>query len=313
MLYPTKRFQSLLGLAIAVASLLGILSLVPSSASAASTPSQSITISPTSIDESVQPGSTKTGSFQVINSGDTNFTFNVYATPYRVNGEDYNPDFTALPGRPNIVNWVHFSNGGTGLAAHQTITIDYSINVPAGAPAGGYYAVAFAQTKSKPSATTGVVITDRVGEIFYLRVAGNVKQAGKLLSWQSGFLQTPPLTGVLRVEDNGGYNFPTTVHAKVKNIFGHTVYSFTTTKQILPQTIRRIKVPWQSAPPIGIFKISGTASFLGQTHQLPTKYVLVMSQPIQIILLILVVGLIAWVIYRWRNGRRDTKQVYRRG
>ncbi len=304
-----KKHWSLGGLAGAI-TVLGLS--VSGGIVSAATPAQSITISPTSIDQEVQPGSIANGSFQVINSGDSEYNFKVYSTPYSVKSEDYNPDFTPLPGKTDITKWIHFSNGGTGLGPHQTITIDYTINVPAQAPAGGYYAVAFAETQSKPSKTTGVVITDRVGEIFYLRVAGNVKQTGKLLSWQASFLQTAPLTGVLRIEDSGGYNFPTTVKAQVKNIFGHDVYKFTTDRQILPQTIRRIKIPWPKTPPVGIFKIQGTATFLGQTHQLPAKYVLVVSQPIRLIVILLVVAFVLYVIYRLRRNRHDTKNVYRR-
>jgi hypothetical protein len=301
-----KKFRLPLTIIAATAIVAGI-SISVAKASAASPP-QSITISPTSIDQSVQPGSVNNGSFQVINSGDTSYSFSVYAAPYGVKGEDYNPEFTTpLPGAANVTDWFHFSNVGTSIGGHQTINVNYTIKVPAGTPPRGYYAVAFAQTKSPPSKTTGVVITDRVGEIFYLRVAGNATQSGKLLDWKAGFLQKPPLTAAVRLENDGSYNFPATINLNVKNIFGHEVYKFNTVRQVLPQTTRRITIPWQAAPSIGIFKVSGTAGFLNQTKQLPTKYVLIVSQSIRLIVLVIVVLLLLAVIYRW-SRRRHAKR-----
>lgn len=293
-------------LALPVAILLVGLGLSSAHATAATaTPAQSITISPTSIDQSVQPGSTNIGSFEIINSGTTNYTFHVYATPYGVTGENYNPDFTKLPGAADITNWFHFSTTSAQVGVHQVVTVNYTIKVPVGTIAKGYYAVAFAQTQPMTDSKTGVVITDRVGEIFYLRVAGNAHQGGKLLTWQVSFLQKPPVTPVVRIEDYGAYNFPSTVTVHIKNLFGRTVYSVNTTKQILPQTIRRIALPWSSSTSIGIFKVSGTAVFLNHTYQLPNKYVLVLSPTVRLLLIGLVVLIVLAIIYRLYRRRRS--------
>jgi hypothetical protein len=291
-----KRIKLRWSLALPVALML-VLGLSSTHALAA-TPAQSITISPTSIDQSVQPNSNNNGSFEIINSGSTNYTFRVYATPYGVSGENYNPEFTPIPGAPNITSWFHFSTTSAQVGVHQVVTVNYTIHVPSGTLAKGYYAVAFAQTQPKTDTKTGVVVTDRVGEIFYLRVAGNATQGGKLLGWQTSFLQEPPITPIVRIEDSGAYNFPSIVTINIKNVFGRTVYAVNTTKQILPQTIRRIETPWPKTPSIGIFKVSGTAQFLNHTYQLPTKYVLVVSKTIRIILVVVIVLIVIAIIYR---------------
>jgi hypothetical protein len=102
----------------------------------------------------------------------------------------------------------------------------------------------------------------------------------------------------VRIEDSGGNNFPATINTRINNIFGELAYSFTTTKQILPQTIRRIHVPWNGSPSIGLFKVSGTVKFLNQTHTLPTKYVLIVSPTIRLILFAVVIITLAVVLYR---------------
>src|ERR1035437_9585979 len=120
MLISMKKIQ--LFLKVAAALVLVVTGIIISSGqkAEAASPAQSITISPTSIDQSVQPDSVNNGSFQVINSGSANFTFSVYATPFRVTNEAYNPAFTPIPGAPNAMNWIHFSNSGAEIAARQT-------------------------------------------------------------------------------------------------------------------------------------------------------------------------------------------------
>src|SRR5690349_20528328 len=67
-----------------------------------------LTISPTSIDQQIKPGTTYQGSVLVINQGDTKFSYKVYATPYSVSGEEYKPYFSPIPGATDISSWFSF-------------------------------------------------------------------------------------------------------------------------------------------------------------------------------------------------------------
>jgi hypothetical protein len=124
-----------------------------------------------------------------------------------------------------------------------------------------------------------------------------VKKGG-LLSWQSSLLQKPPLTSTIRLQDNGSINYPATIDLKVKDILGHTKYSLTTQKELLPQTIRRITIPWNKTPSIGLFKVTGEVQFLNQTKNLPTKWVLVLSSTFRLIILAFVLVLILLTIVK---------------
>jgi P pilus assembly chaperone PapD len=85
---------------------------------------QVITMTPTSTSQTIQPGSTYKGSFQVFNQGQTAYAFQVYSAPYHVRGEDYTPDFTVLPSAPDVKGWFTFSTTGTYLAPGQSATVD---------------------------------------------------------------------------------------------------------------------------------------------------------------------------------------------
>jgi hypothetical protein len=273
---------------------------------------QDITMTPTSVSPVINPGSVYHGSFQVINQGQTGYNFIVYATPYRVNGEAYTPVFTVLPSSPDIASWLNFSTPGGHLNPSQSATINYTVTVPENVQPGGYYAAAFAETQY-PKSSDGITLNEQVGELFYIEVAGPVVKTGKLLTWSSGFLQKPPLTSTIRLEDSGSINFPATIHLQVKDILGHTKYSLLTTKQLLPQTIRRITMPWSSVPSIGLFKVTGTVSFLGHTQTLPTKWVLVMSDKVRWVVLAVVIAIVAVFIIRTKFHFPLTKKNKKRG
>jgi hypothetical protein len=296
-----RPYQSLL-----LASLICLVALVASTAVVHAAP-QAITMTPTSNSPTVQPGATYQGSFQVVDQGATAFNFQVYSAPYHVDGEDYTPDFTVLPTAPNVKSWFTFSTSGGHINPGQAITVNYTISMPRNTPPGGYYATIFAQTQY-PKAANSITLNERVGEIIYLQAAGPVAQKGKVLTWQSNFLQKPPLTAKLRLENNGGVHYPATLQVQVKDIFGYAKYSLNTTKEILPQTIRRVTIPWQKTPNIGLFKVTGNVSFLHQQQTLPTRWVLVMSSKVRLILLGIVVVAVIVCIVRWVYRRRSARK-----
>ncbi len=297
--------------AIAVPLLVGAFLSIPKASAA----SEVLTITPTTTTPVINPGAVYSGNFQVINQGDNAYPVNIYAAPYSVKTEEYTPDFTPVPGQPNIVNWMHFSLSQATIQPNQALTINYSISVPKNTQPGGYYAVAFAQTHSAKSAS-GVVINERVGEIFYIQVAGPVPKSGKLLTWNTSFFQIPPITSIIRLEDNGGLNYASNIQVVVRDIFGNPKFTLTTLKEILPHTIRKITVQWAQTPSLGLFKVNGSVTVLGKSQPLPTQYVLVMSSTVRkitiIVVIVLLVAAIALsVLRRKRKLKRPRSTVIR--
>jgi hypothetical protein len=296
---------------IAISTLLSALGLTGGLAHAAP---QAITISPTSVDKTIKPGAAYNGNFQVLNQGKTEFTFKVYAAPYHVKGEDYTPDFTTLLGTPNVASWFKFSVDSAHITPGQSVNVNYSVNIPEGTPPGGYYATVFAQTQY-PKQANSITLNERVGQIFYLQAAGPVAKKGEVASWQSGIFQKPPLTSTLRLQNDGGVHYPATIQVNVRDVFGRSKYSLHTSKEVLPQTIRKVAIPWNKTPGIGIFKVTGSVSFLNQHQELSTKWVFVMSQAVRIclgaVLLLIILFVAARSQYK-RRRRRAAKSITKR-
>lgn len=286
-------------LAMGVASLL----LIPKTTHAA----QAITITPTSIDKTINPGQTITGQTQVLNQADSPFDFKVYAAPYSVTGEEYDPSFTPIPGATDVTSWIKLKAAKTRLEPFSVSTLDYSIAVPADAKPGGYYAVIFAETESKVEGT-GVTTQKRVGTVVYIKVAGDTIERGKVITWAVPWLQVPNLTQILRIENTGSAHFGATIKTSVKDLFGSTKLSYAQKRNVLPEKVRKVEIVWEKTPAFGVFKVDGSVEILGNTTQLDSKYVLVISQPIRrgilVVLGIMIVATLGRQLYKRRKAKR---------
>lgn len=274
---------------------------------------QSISISPTSFAPTIKAGQSYSNNFKIDNQGSNSFSSIIYSSPYSVSGEDYTPDFQIIPGSPTPMNWISFSQQNSVLQPGQIDQVNFTVNVPINTPAGGYYAVAFAETRSPSDASkTGVTINQRVGAILYITVPGNIIQKGDLETWTSKFLQYPPLTSAIRIKDSGSLHFKAQYTYYVSDLFGNRQLSIVGEKYLLPHTIRNIPLVWPKTPSFGLFKVNGDVKILGKTEILNTKYVLVMSKAARIYALLVVAIIVAILsivlILKFSNKNRKYKK-----
>jgi hypothetical protein len=275
---------------------------------------QKITITPTAIHEMLKPNSVTHGAFAVTNGGKGSLVFNLSAAPYSVKNYTYDPVFIPIPGRPNVASWISFSKTQGTLQPNQSVEVDYTVTVPQNTPPGGYYAVAFAETPIQSASNlAGINLYQRVGYIFYIQIPGPAQKTGGVSGWDVKFLQQQSLTSTLFIEDSGSLDYMSAVHVNVQDIFGATKYSFNGQKVILPQTIRKVALNWGGAPPIAFFKIKGSVTVFGQSHNLPTKYVLVMSNYVRVIVaailfVVIILPVVRYLIRRKRSrGNKNYK------
>lgn len=270
---------------------------------AAAATSQNITLSPSSTQFDVAAGTTTINKFDVINEGDTSFDVGISSAPYYVKGLEYDPHFTQLAGTLNASEWVKFLSPTTqSLDANKLTTIDYSLSVPENTPAGGYYAVLFAETI--PKISSGVVARNRVGNILYITVKGDIKQSGSVSVGKLGFFNTAasiPLT--VFVSNTGGTHFITTANVMVKDIFGHTAYKGTSDRYVLPQTTRQVDFSWSPTTPIDAYSITTTATVAGTEKSVPVRWILVVQPWVLIVFILAVGGIIASIIIR-KGGKK---------
>ena len=272
-------------------------------AAAADQAENSITMSPSSTTLAVDAGEVASGSMKVINEGDTPYEFNVYARPYGVTNEQYDPDFTTQNTNANVYKWVQFDQTKYRIEPGQSTEITYTIHVPTDAAPGGHYGVLFAETGANEVASTGVARKNRVGNLLYVTVNGSHIEKGRLKefvlpSWQA----SAPMISSVRLQNTGNVDFRAKVTTTAKDMFGRTKYTYTGDPIVLPETTRLAEMKWESAPNFGIFKVDQSVEFLNQKQQ-NSSFVLIAPKWALIVVILVIVAGAAYVILRRRGNR----------
>lgn len=259
------------------------IALAKGTASATSAPDFKLTLSPIYENLVLKPGEVSNQNVEISNQGPQPIFYSLYPTPYGVTNENYDPSFIALPGKPNIAKWFNLSIKNGVLLPGKSYTVPYSINVPADTPAGGYYAAIFAQSSPNSIQQKGnqIQTTYRVGELFYISVAGKTISSGKVASWTANVLQSNQLNTTLRLENSGSIHFLSRIHVEFKSILGSDNFVSNLTKFVLPQTIRKVDISWKNPPPFGLYRVNGTTTTI-DTQKLANRYILIVSTSIRI-------------------------------
>lgn len=266
---------------------------------------QDITLSPTSAAIQVYPGKTKGGTFRIINQGQTTYTFKVYATPYSVTDEAYTPDFSNSLQLGDITKWFIISPTQATVEPGESKTIRYSITPPVTTPPGGYYAAVFAEAK-RPASGSSVVVTQRVGELFYLQIGGNAIENGSVKAWDVPWFQLPPLMATLELKNSGTVHYFAPHTITIKDIFGNKKYEYSSVKAVLPSTARKIPLTWADTPLLGLFVVSGSVQIYNKVETLPDKIVFVIAPIVLILLAVLLCIITAALLYR--KHRRESRR-----
>ncbi len=266
-----------------------------------------ITLSPAVSRPTLNAGDKVEGKLTVINDGTIGYTFLMYARPFSVIGENYDPNYTVVNERTEAYQWVQFDQTKVRLEPGERVEVGYTVQTPESARSGGHYAVLFAETQPPEDQPASVVRKKRVGTLLYMRVNGTIEEKGTVESWTAQTLQTKkPVTSALRLKNSGNIHYEANVNATYKNIFGKTQFELNQQLLVLPGTTRKINVSWQDAPYIGIFKAGGTVKFLDKTEVLPVRYIILLPYSFILIAGVVLVAAGATVFFKKRQNKKST-------
>lgn len=262
---------------------------------------ESITLSPTSSRFEVDAGETATGKLTVINDGETDYDFIVYARPYSVQDENYTPEFTQQLSNTDAYSWIQFDKVSYHLNPGASTEIQFDLVVPAKAAPGGHYGVIFAETQPKTDGSS-IARKKRVGSLVYATVKGEYIMKGSVASTQIAPLQfRSPLSASISVKNEGNADFITKTELRISDVFGHVKYDATNEYPILPDTIRKIPLEWQNSPWFGVYKVDVSTTMLDQPTVTTTGYVLIAPRWLLIFVGLFIVGGIVYAILHRRK------------
>lgn len=275
--------------------------LVAHAAETTTTPEESLAMTPAIQHLEVKAGETVDDTMTVINDGKVVYKFIVYARPYSVKNEQYDPQFETTLDNTDIYQWVQFEKVSYTLQPGERIDVPYHMKVPTNAAPGGHYGVMFAETQPDASNATSVLRKKRVGGLLLANVEGKVVRAGTLLSADAPFWQSaPPLTVTDRVKNTGNTDFQATVSTSVEDMFGSVKHTETKNYTVYPGTIRKIPVSWQNSPWFGLFKYKQSVSIVGKVTN-TSHYVLLAPKWLVLLLIVALVVGAGYGLLRYRR------------
>lgn len=305
-----KKLKLILSALFMVLSFGALMAVFDQPVSAAEQAAIHLQVSPVKQKISITPGSSYSGSFKVQNVGTEPFEYSVYATPYSVIGENYDPDYTDKTNYSQIAEWVTFDyrTEKGALQPGTSVEVNYTVNVPVDVPAGGQYAALMAQTDSGNAENATVSVTRRVGMILYATVPGETRATGKIIkNTVNSFFFNPPISVSSLVENTGNIEQTATYTVKIYPLFSNeAVFSnedTPDTRDIYPDTSRFNSISWEGAPQIGLFNVEQKIQ-LGDQESVVNKLVLICPLWLLFIIFALIFMMIFWLVSRARGRKR---------
>lgn len=213
-----------------------------------------LTISPARIELTADPGSSVSDTFLLINEQESEQTFYTSVENFEAQGESGTPSFTAA--QEGFASWVSVEEKVT-LKKGERVKVQFSVAVPKDADAGGHFAAIFVSTVPPSSKAGGVAVGAKVGMLMLLRVNGEVKEGGGVLSFslkdKSRFVSELPVQFMYRFNNSGNDRVNPTGEIAIRNMLGITVERLNANPSVgnvLPNSTRRFDVTWGNEEPL---------------------------------------------------------------
>lgn len=221
---------------------------------------QALEIAPPVVNLSADPGETVTAQLNLRDVSDGQLIVTNQINDFVADGEDGTPKILMEEGEPNPYSlrpWI-VPLPQLLLEPRQIERLPVTINVPADAAPGGYFAVVRFTATAPELEGNGVSLSASLGALILLTVKGDAKEAMAVESFSvtnkdgevTSLLESKPVNFVVRLKNNGNVHEQPAGQVTVTDIFGKTVGAVNINmppRNVLPGSIRRFEVPFDSS------------------------------------------------------------------
>lgn len=278
----------------------------------------SISMSPLNQKVILNAGEKYSGSFTVTNSVNNadEIKYNVSVQPFYVDS-DYNIHYESTENLNQIVSWTSTDIESGTLPVGTSQKINFTVDVPKDAPAGGQYVAIVVSSVSDPdsksnSGSVGAMMNQNIAmaHIVYAEIAGTTKHGGEIVAATvPSFLFDGEITGESTIKNTGNTHGTATYKMQIFPLFSneevYTTEENPETKIILPDRALTNKTSWKETPGFGIFNVVYTVEFEGVTTQV-TKLVVKCPMWLLFIILFIIIAIIIAVVVRIRISKKRT-------
>ena len=259
----------------------------------------------------LEPGKTYEGEFLVKNIGNKPFNYKVYATPYYVQNDNYDPAYETMNNYTRISEWFSFDKDNGYLDVQEQRTVKYVINVPENVPGGSQNAAIMVETDNSVDASKTVSSSTRIAMLVYTTVNGETNNCGKIIDKSApAFLFHPPISASARVENCGNTDLSVTYTFRVYPIFSDEEIYSNEDKPLklttLPETRRYTNLEWEGTPSFGIFKVKLDINYAGKNDSIE-KIVVVCPLWLVVLIIVFIGAVVFWLVSRNRERKNNKK------
>ncbi len=217
-----------------------------------------LTVTPPLIQITLEPGESWASGIEVVNSNAYALSVGAEVAPFAPTGEAGRVRF--LPPETfgtssAATSWITLPTEPRVIPAGKTVTLPLSIAVPHDADPGGHYA-AILIGNSAPRAAGGesaLSVTGSIASLIFLRVAGNVVEAGRIRDFvtEKSLYDTAEARLSLRFENQGNVHIQPRGDITIYNMFGKKRGYIPINQEgrygnVLPGSIRMFSYSWSS-------------------------------------------------------------------
>lgn len=280
-----------------------------------------ISMSPPNQKIVLNAGESYTGSFTVSNAqtNDGDFRYVVEVKPFYVDGDD-NIIYQDTEGYNQIVNWTKVNPVSGVLPLGGSEKIDFTINVPSNAPAGGQYmAITVTSNLGKTKGDDeenelGLNMTQNISmaHIVYTEIAGTTIRQGEIQSADvPSFLLNGNITASSTIKNTGNTHGTAAYKLQVFPLFSneevYTNEEKPDEKTILPDRSLYNETVWDKTPDVGIFNVKYTVEFEGVTTEV-SKLVIKCPIWLMFIIIFVIFALVFYFVARARARKKAAKK-----
>lgn len=275
------------------------------------------TVTPMSYNIELSAGQEYSSTLTIVNPANAakDFNYKVGISPYAVEGDDYEVDFTTESIRTQIADWITIENPIGTLRPNEIAKVKFTIKVPETAPAGGQYAALMVSSNNENKINGNISISNvfEMASIIYANIKGETVRDGELIdSTIPGFVTKLPIRISATLVNNGNAHEIAKTNLEVKNLLSPQIIypqpgeSGMINEVIMPETSRYITRDITGTSQLGVYEVTQTINYLGQDYKF-RQTVVICPIWFMVLSIVTVTAIVALIINRIKKYRRKRR------
>lgn len=273
-----------------------------------------MTVSPMRESMVLNPGDEYRGMIKITNPSVAvqDLYYRIDVKPFYVDIE-YQPMFEEVGDSSQIVDWITIDSPAKGAVhPNESAEVEYTIKVPADAPAGGQYAGITVSTDFESAAKEGINIGEALSitHLVLAEITGEVRVDGEIMEMGvDGFVTNGGIGAYAVIRNTGNVHALATYTMEVSSLLlPDILYSnekAPETHYILPDRTLYNETFWADTPMVGIFNVNYMVEYQGEMRQL-SRVVVVCPVWLLVILILLALILTAKIVKLVRRAAKKS-------